>query len=337
MNKDMNDIDELIIDYLTFKLTDEGAESLREWLSRSEANRIFFRKTQGIWYGVHTYGNEPFNKQIAYKHCIARIKEDEKEELATSKRKKYFSLSLKKWGMIAALFVGLLGGVQFLQETENDLYSITVPLGSKSQLTLPDKSLVWLNAGTSFEYKYDHQKKERKVKIKGEAYFEVAKDKDAPFIVETGYVDVRVLGTKFNVTSYSEENQINISLLEGSISLQRQDKDAHPILVSPNETAVYDKLKKDILISQTDASRTILWTKGILEFEDETFERIVQQISRKYNIRIDITDMSLNKKRFYGTFGENESVYDVLDKMTSGGNIAYEIKKDKTIVIYSKE
>ena len=96
-------------------------------------------------------------------------------------------------------------------------------------------------------------------------------------------------------------------------------------------------MKKDILISQTDASRTILWTKGILEFEDETFERIVQQISRKYNIRIDITDMSLNKKRFYGTFGENESVYDVLDKMTSGGNIAYEIKKDKTIVIYSKE
>lgn len=65
MKMNMNDIDELIIDYLTFNLTDEGAEVLRDWLARSEVNRIYFRKTEGLWYGVHTFGNEPFNKQIA--------------------------------------------------------------------------------------------------------------------------------------------------------------------------------------------------------------------------------------------------------------------------------
>lgn len=333
MNRKINDIDELILDYLTFKLTDEGAEILREWLSRSEANRIYFRKNQSLWYGVHTCGNEPFNKQIAYKHCMARIKEDEKEELAERKTKK---ISWKVWGMIAAAFIGVFIGIQLLQHSEDSSYSVTVPLGSRSQITLPDKSLVWLNAGTTLDYTFDRRKRERRVKINGEAYFEVKKDKRAPFIVKTGHIDIQVLGTKFNVASYPEDNQINVALLEGSISLHRQDKSMSPIRMSPNEMAIYDKQEKNILISQTDASGSILWTKGILEFEDETFERIVQYLARKYNTKIIIEDDALARKRFYGTFDENESIYDILDKMTSNGNMAYEARKDKTIVIYSK-
>lgn len=339
MKTNMNDIDELIIDYLTFNLTDEGAEILREWLSRSDANRIYFRKTQGIWYGVHTFGNEPFNKQIAYKRFISHIDEDKKEEIKEKRGGRNFYLSKKKWGMIAAvavLIIGIFGGMRLLYKTQDVCYTISVPLGSKSHITLPDKSLVWLNAGTSFEYRYDHQKKERRVKIDGEAYFEVAKNRNVPFIVETGCIDVQVLGTKFNVDSYSSDRQVNVALLEGSISLRRKDKDALPILVAPNETAVYDKQKKEILITQANSSQSISWTDGILEFEDETFERVAQKLSRKYNVVIHIADTLLYNKRFYGTFDERESIYEILNKITSGGTIAYEMK-DKTIVIYSQK
>lgn len=340
MKMNMNDIDELIIDYLTFNLTDEGAEVLRDWLARSEVNRIYFRKTEGLWYGVHTFGNEPFNKQIAYKRYLSRIKEDEKEEVAMGNKKKNFPLSTKKWiwiASIAALFLGVFYGVKFWEwgTGKNDYFAVSVPLGAKSQIVLPDKTTVWLNAGTSLEYNYDNKEKKRRVKIRGEGYFEVAKDKEVPFVVETGCIDIQVLGTKFNVTSYDNDNLINIALLEGAISLHREDEQSSPITVSPNEMAIYDKSRKDLLISHIDASQTILWTRGILEFENESFERIVQMISRKYNVNIQIADKKLNEKRFYGTFDEKESVYDVLDKITLGDKITYEVK-NKTIVIYLK-
>ena len=141
MKMNMNDIDELIIDYLTFNLTDEGAEVLRDWLARSEVNRIYFRKTEGLWYGVHTFGNEPFNKQIAYKRYLSRIKEDEKEEVAMGNKKKNFPLSTKKWiwiASIAALFLGVFYGVKFWEwgTGKNDYFAVSVPLGAKSQIVL---------------------------------------------------------------------------------------------------------------------------------------------------------------------------------------------------------
>jgi ferric-dicitrate binding protein FerR (iron transport regulator) len=192
-------------------------------------------------------------------------------------------------------------------------YETFSPIGSQTKIILPDSTVVWLNSGTSLKYNKSYGNKNREVTLMGEGYFEVKKDKSKPFIVYTDSLDVRVLGTIFNVKAYSDEANVTINLIEGSVdvSLPTSNNEGS-LLMKPNERIVFNKQTKKIESSEVDASRSALWTTGKLCFVDATIEQILKDLERKYNVKINMDNERTKKELFSGSLDLNLSLKEVL-------------------------
>lgn len=238
------------------------------------------------------------------------------------------------------------------QTNENTV--ITKP-GSKSRVQLPDGSQVWLNADSRITYDESFRGPTREVKLCGEAYFDVAKDKDHPFIIHASRIDVKVLGTSLNVRSYKNEQHSEAVLIRGSIEVSLHgDPDKH-IVLKPNEkimvrnnplpTAADTAAKanpqsigaKTIRVpelvvakahfQEKDSAVTeILWTKNKLAFDQEPLIDVASKLERWYNIKVEIADDSLRQIEFTGVF-EDESLTQVMEALRLTGNFKYTIHK----------
>lgn len=164
--------------------------------------------------------------------------------------------------------------------------TMSTPKGGQYQITLPDGTKVWLNAASSITYPASFVSKERLVKIKGEVYFDVAKNKEQPFIVEMpDQSTIEVLGTGFNVNAYSDETSFKTTLAEGSIRLIKADQSA---MLRPGQQASITPQQKDGIkvISGVDIAQTLAWKNGLFSFNDADFPSIMRQLERWYNIQV---------------------------------------------------
>ncbi len=211
--------------------------------------------------------------------------------------------------------------------------SISTPKGGQFQIRLPDGSNVWLNAESSLKYPASFTKEnERKVELKGEAYFEVAHNKEKPFIVKTSTSnntlsqEIHVLGTHFNINSYDNEAIARTTLLEGSILIKTP---SHQFLLKPNQQA---SLKKEgLTVSDVDPNEATAWKDGRFMFNNEGIESIMRKISRWYNV--DVEFESENKDQvFSGTVSKYETVEKVLSKLELTGAVTFKIEERRIIV-----
>ena len=338
---EINDIDELIIDYITGRLTPEKFNLLNSWIAESKENSLYFRKLQEIWYATAPQTEDVFDKDLAYNRFLYRVKESSHSEPAIPRKKIFFNKRLIQIAASAAIII-VLGSISFLRffsptgSSKDEFYSITVPYGAKSQVTLSDSTKVWLNSGTTIKYSYIVKDKVRKLVLNGEAYFEVAKMKGVPFVVETDRLDVKVLGTKFNVVSYSEDAKINVTLLEGSIALKMDNDKNNEIRLVPNKSATFYKSTNIVEVKDVDASTSTQWSQGILIFDDEKLEQIAHRLEREYNVKIDLSNALLNDSRFYGVFNKSQSIKDIFDIITLNNKLRYKMMGD-TIKVSSTE
>lgn len=341
---EINDIDELIVDYITGRLTPDKFDYLNSWIAESKDNLFYFRKLQEIWYVSAPQDEDVYDKELAYNRFLYRVKEANQFAEITPRKKNVFTKRFIQIAASVAIIVALTS-IYFLKfvspsitSTKDEFYSITVPYGAKSKVTLSDSTKVWLNSGTTIEYSYIAKDKIRKLVLNGEAYFEVAKMKGIPFIVKTDRLDIKVLGTKFNVTSYAEDPQVNITLLEGSIALKTDNSKSNEILLKPNKSATFDKFSNSLEIKSVNAYTSIQWSDGIIIFDEEKLEQIARRLEREYNVKIDITNAStsLTDSRFYGVFNKNQSIKDIFDIITLNEKLRYKMKGD-TIKVYSSE
>ena len=174
----------------------------------------------------------------------------------------------------------------------NVLNQLVIPYGNQSRITLADNTLVWLNAGSRLVYPSKFMGKTREVLLFGEGYFEVSKNPEKPFIVKTSNLDIRVLGTKFNISTYEEDNLIQTVLKEGSVSVRRKgagifEKD---IVMTPNQMVSLDKITGNTRINLVDPNNYTLWTRGLISFEEIDFARVIKKIERFYNISVRFSD-----------------------------------------------
>jgi ferric-dicitrate binding protein FerR (iron transport regulator) len=160
--------------------------------------------------------------------------------------------------------------------------TITTPRGGQYQVTLSDGTRVWLNAASSLRYPASFGGKSRKVEVNGEAYFEVARDKEHPFLVDlNGECEVEVLGTHFNVNNYANEESVRTTLVEGSVKIAR-GKEAK--LLKPGQQAV---VKESIAINRSvDVAGVIAWKNGFLSLQDKSLEEVMKQLERWYDIDV---------------------------------------------------
>lgn len=219
--------------------------------------------------------------------------------------------------------------------TKEDIFNtIETPKGGVWQIKLPDGSSVWLNAASSLTYPISFAKgKKRMVELKGEAYFEVSKDKDHPFVVKTAKQEVEVLGTSFNINSYADESDVKTTLLEGSVRVMPYLAGQQGDILKPGEQAVLNE--KGINIKEVDAEESIDWKNGYFMFNNERQENIMRKIARWYNVQIEYADASAKDVMYYGSISRFENVSKVLRKFEQTGEVRFEINKNK-ITVYKE-
>lgn len=286
---------------------------------------------------------------------LSRFESIDKEALA-SKEEIYLTIQeriaslvpqrkINVWKYIAAasiIITLILGGITFNKEVGPVLAVAQIqtqsPIGTKSRITLPDGTSVELNAGSELTYPAYFNGKSRNISLRGEAYFEVTKDKSHPFIVEAGDLTIEVLGTHFNIISYEEDENIITTLLEGAIRVsktQTDDKNEEPVLLKPNQQLVFNKTNHSLKMKEVNSELYVLWKEGEYYFEGETFANIVKKLERGFGIKITIESADLEKLVFSGVFPKSDRVEQILNAFKKHRNFDYK-QTDNGIIIFKK-
>lgn len=228
---------------------------------------------------------------------------------------------------------------KFSQTTLNE---ITVPQGSKSFIVLSDSTKVWLNAGARLKYTSGFLADRREVFMEGEAYFEVSKNKAKPFFVNIAGMNIKVLGTQFNVRAYPDENSIETTLIEGSIEivgLKSDKKDEKDLQLKPGQKLILTreptssdfKITNAQILNLHSTEAETAWMSDKLIFTKESFGEVLKKLERWYGVNIEIENPEILKYRFSGTF-EEETFEQALQALQKAAKFDYQIKKKQVTV-----
>lgn len=220
------------------------------------------------------------------------------------------------------------------QESKAVMHELGVPRGKRIDLILADGTKVWLNSESVLKFPTRFDGKQRVVQLEGEAYFEVAENAHQPFIVKTSDLNVRVLGTHFNVCSYQAAKTIDMALVEGKVafySISKAYEEDNAVLLRPNQRAVFDKRTSHANIERCNAKNYCSWHKGVLVFDKEPFSRLKTRLERWYDIDIQNDNLKLEQVAFSGKF-DNEDIAQVMRVLQKNAGIDYE-KNGKIIRI----
>lgn len=229
----------------------------------------------------------------------------------------------------AVLFIPLVASFLFWILTtrigsDQSMVTIHSTEGARTEFALPDGSKGWLNSGSSLTYPARFSSC-REVQLEGEAFFEVVKQHGQTFRVKTRDLSVQVLGTSFNVSAYSDDQEISVVLKEGSVRVLSPDE-KEIYTMKPNEKMEFNFLKKSASLSKVDAEELIAWTQGILKFRGEPLSDVVKKLSRWYNVEIQINDVQLQGYNFKATF-KNEPLEEILRMIALTTPMRYEIEE----------
>lgn len=205
---------------------------------------------------------------------------------------------------------------------------ITTPRGGQYQVNLPDGTKVWLNSASSLKFPSSFSAlKQRKVELNGEGYFEVEKDKAHPFMVQTATQEVEVLGTHFNISSYTDEKNTCTTLLEGAVQVSAKQGDI--VNLKPNQQAVLTG--KSIKVSPANVDIAVAWKNGYFKFKSESIQAVMQELSRWYDVDI-VYEGEISKDHFGGKISRDKSIAEVLEMLELTKLVKFKIEGRKVIV-----
>ena len=370
--------EEHIWNLIAKKLSGEASQAELQELEK------LLRDNPDLHYPVQTIidmwlADSHFNQQEAHEafnRHLQRLKDlnidfDQKDQqesdviLMPSRRKRFLRPAIAVALVTGALYAGIrLTGSQepvpakTALEPEKTISQVSTRNGSKTNLILPDGTKVWLNAGSSLTYDSSYGKNLREVSLSGEGFFEVVKNKEKPFIIHASKINVKVLGTEFNVRSYPTDKTTVASLIRGSIEVTFKDKPNKKIILKPNEKIIVDnnlilddilenshqRREKNYEVPGVDIKKlthefktgTIIetsWVENKLIFQDESFEEIANMLERWYGVTIIFKNNQLKENHLTGSF-RTETIEQALDALKFTASFKYEIDKNNTITIF---
>jgi ferric-dicitrate binding protein FerR (iron transport regulator) len=202
--------------------------------------------------------------------------------------------------------------------------TMRTPRGGRYQLALPDGTLVWLNAASSITYPIAFTGRQRSVKISGEVYFEVTKNKEQPFVVDVdGRTTVEVLGTGFDVNAYTDEGSVKTTLLEGSVKVGT-------VLLRPGEQAQLGQ-KGTSVVHNVNLDKVMAWKNGLFNFEDVDLKEVMRQLARWYDIEV-IYEKGVPNIRFEGEISRNINLSNLL-KVLARAEVKFRIEEGRRLVV----
>jgi len=360
-----------IIELYARKLAEEATDAeLAEFteLLKSEDEQ-FFHELISSWWKIENSTNtsvkkerdDHFNKILDIANSTDLI-----DNAMMVDGKTNFAKKIKpflKWSMAtAAVLIGLAVCIQYVNSNKNNLLDIgnnyneiVAKRGTKTKIILPDGSQVWLNSDSKLSYGARFNDTIREVSLEGEAYFDVIKDKKRPFVVMTNALNIRVLGTAFNIKSYAQDATIETTLIRGMIEVRKNNEPAtKKIVLTPNEKLVYNK-SEALLVRSNNEQNTIgkklealsistlsknipdssrvetAWIYGRLVFDGDSFETLAEKMERWYNIKITIQNQSLSNNRFSGVF-EKENVEEAFKALQLITMFKYDIHDNEVLI-----
>jgi len=238
------------------------------------------------------------------------------------------SLQFVKYAAVVILAVGGLLTYQYVnkERAQIEYVNIEVPNGQRTQVFLPDGTAVWLNAGTSLAYPTNFSSQHRDIYLQGEAYLEVKSDKKNPFIVRTDRMNVKVLGTKFNVKSYKDETAY-VTLLEGKVEVITMDE-LNSLTLKPNEQISISETNT-MLLTQVESNNVNMWTLGELVYVNEKLSVIVKDLERRFDVQISILDEDLSEDLFTSRIDSKAHVDQALSRLKGTRELDYVIEENE--------
>ena len=296
--------EEVLAAYLRGELNAAEAAAVEAWYDASAANR----KLLGEVYYI-LYVNDRINDTAGID--VERSLRQFKRRMHAGRRISLRRIAVRAAAAAAVAVILLAGGVTTVSLSKRLAQPLTVitHLGERSQVVLPDGTKVWLNSASSVEYVAPFFSRERRVKMDGEAYFEVQHDAQAPFVVSTNGLDIKVLGTRFNIRNDDSDHRITTVLLEGAVKAY----------ASGDEKAAMR------LTDEPSADRSINWIDGRFCFEHDTFGEIVAELKRYYNVDIRFMDEALRSERFSGDFRVEDGIYHIMSVLQLTYKFTYKV------------
>lgn len=298
------------IDYKILKNFSAGKYSLKDF--RQVANWFEDGNKEAELKSAIQHHWDEFSEQPAGEKDLSMVLNQLKQKIAEQKPVVNFRIKLQQFYMKAAAILLLpliLYSVysSFFESRQADLSAsieIVSPHGARTKFQLPDGTLGWLNGGSSLKYTNTFQTK-RKIYLVGEAWFEVAHDSERPFVVNTKKLDVNVLGTKFNVTAYPDENETSVVLQEGKVNVNGF-KGSYTVNIEPDQKFTYDNSLQSGTIQEVKASQFSAWKDGLLVFRNEPLSEVLKRVGRWYNVEIKLNDPELENFKYRATFQEEQ-------------------------------
>jgi transmembrane sensor len=213
---------------------------------------------------------------------------------------------------------------------------VVIPYGKKTELLLADGTKVWLNAGSRLAFPSKFTKNTREIYLEGEACFRVAKNENQPFIVKAGNLDVKVLGTHFNVSAYSKDATIETVLLEGSVALEKPKAfglGKSEVVLKPNQKASFKKEESEITVTdEADVDLYVAWTYGWLKYERESLWSVLRKVERYYNVEIQLPASYPGDDKITGKLDLKESLNAVMVVLADASRFEYRINGNNIFI-----
>ena len=318
----------LLVRYVSETITKEELLELRTLVNLSDDEEL----------SVHVH--RLWNEYKPAKLPENTLMDDIFRQIKSRTRKQRIRLEIRRkvsyaLGITAALLISFLSVTSLFLLKEKKQYekageremTVRSERGQKVRVTLPDGSQVRLNAASMLQYKLNYGDSVRKVAMKGEGFFEVKKDPHIPFIVQTQYLDIEVLGTSFNIYAYEEEQIVETTLITGKVKIMTHTFPVRVAYLNPDEKALYHIASGDLRVEKTDKRIETAWLRGALVFRSVPLRDILYKLERQYGVTIHLDNKNIEDDVFTGTF-DSEYISDIMKILRAHYSFQYKIVGD---------
>ena len=306
----MEDIYIIISKYLLGTASPQEEKEIMEWRNADAGHEQEFQELCESWQIAHA-GIHPVipDKERVWGKIMSNLNLVKPVKMYT-RRLLYRAVGI---AAMLALVLGFSLSLLVSEEEEVGLVSFTAPVGQKAEVSLPDGTKVWLNSGTKLRYPVKFVGNERRVYLRGEAFFEVKKATEWPFIVETEHMHIQVTGTRFNVKSYPEEDIVHTTLVEGAVTVTGPENKIRAFRLLPSQQFSLDKLTGQIEVKEVDTRLYTDWTEGMFVFRKQRLEEVRNTLARWYDIEVFYSGADVRNLRLSANLGRYDHIDTILE------------------------
>ena len=329
--------------------TSDEISALHSWLERNKSNRDAYFRMKNIWDACRIKGYSQDEIHREWELLARRIgRTDILPDIRQTTDRKPVIRRWMRYAAMIAIVIGFASALVWLlysySSSQNVSQQVTyqqimVAEGKRTQVILADSSKVWLNAGAILKYPSDFNNNNRTVIFDGEAFFDVAHNPSAPFVVQTSKKRITVLGTTFNVMDYSADDFAVTTLVSGSVVMQTVSETGKPekeYVLEQNQQAFFDKTISEVTLYNVIIDPNSTHVNKVYQFRDRPLLEITQRLEKLYDVKIHIADENLKNVEYSGTFQTHQSIEEVLMFLNFGNQFSYTIE-NQLITIMSNE